>query len=103
MVTAVVVSGGLTSVVTLSPNWVATLWNTGIRFGTGQFFRLAPALTEGNSVGAAIEIADTNDAGGRGGEVVWRNDDDTQSPAITVINRSNENVSFAINYLLVPL
>jgi hypothetical protein len=94
--------GNLTSVVTLPPNRIATLWSQGVSFRPGTFFRLAPQLDAANSKGAAIEIADTNDGAGRGGEVVWRNDDGTQTPAITVINRSNENVSFVINYLIAP-
>jgi hypothetical protein len=77
-----------------------TLWNTNFSFRPDSFFRLAPALDVHNSRGTAIEIADTNDSGGRGGEVVWLNDDGTQTPAITVINRRTETVSVIINYLI---
>jgi hypothetical protein len=96
--------GNLTSRITLAPGWFITVWNQNVPFRTGTWFRLAPQLDPtDNGHGAAVEIADTNDAGGRGGEVVWWNDDGTQTPAITLVNRSTSAyVSFEINYLIAP-
>jgi hypothetical protein len=87
---------------TLEPGNAVTIWNTGVPFRPDSFFRLALTVDPNNNLGAAVEIADTNDAGGRGGEVVWLNNDRSQTPAITVINRSTQPTHFYVNYLIAP-
>ena len=98
MPVSLAVVGELTYI-TVSPNHLATVWNSESVFRPHVWYRLAPWLDRDNSPGTIINIGDSGTAAGRSGEALWVNPDGTVTAAITLVNNGPSTAAVGINYL----